>query len=470
MIARALALIVLLCVSCVSVQQPAAATAPQGTSNAGQQSSGPAAQQQQLAPPPATPGHSSLESTEADPAFVSPDLIEVRRIFGGTDSHRVAPVDRSGGDAVQAPVVVDTRSTLRLHFDEHPVDGTSSLAAAFSRIAAAFPLDEVNKQIAQITSSADVTETYANGLFSDKTQNVEIFLAQLASTFSDAITVSRTGYLPATKEVIVEAYRLNGKTRTALSLPSYNEIGSGKTESTATPQSTPATPQLKQAADHAVSVAHAIRSLLAANRTKKTLPDAAAAFEKKLSAALDAPAPRHVGNLPISEINLPANDVKRGDTVELNVYSVPKSTGTGGADTTRSRSLETAYVVDVERLGWYRDDAVIPTLSRGDTTGDAGSTDWKLNFAATGTWSYYTGKQDFWSWMQMGAGVHLASLDQSDDEDIELGIGVHVSLWEGLLVGGVGANLMVDSDRTYYFIGGDLLAWRDKLSKAGDKD
>jgi hypothetical protein len=52
-------------------------------------------------------------------------------------------------------------------------------------------------------------------------------------------------------------------------------------------------------------------------------------------------------------------------------------------------------------------------------------------------------------------GVHLASLDQGN-QDIEFGLGGNVSLFQGLIMGGVGFNLS-NNERPYVFVGLSLL-------------
>lgn len=117
------------------------------------------------------------------------------------------------------------------------------------------------------------------------------------------------------------------------------------------------------------------------------------------------------------------------------------------------------YALVAERMGWYRDVAGALIFARGDQgTGDA--TDWKPNVAAMVSWHYQYrepqgGWQGFWNSWNPGLGLHVATLDQGDD-NVELGIGVNVSLWDRYLYGGVGWNLNVDDDSLYYFIGSNL--------------
>jgi hypothetical protein len=73
----------------------------------------------------------------------------------------------------------------------------------------------------------------------------------------------------------------------------------------------------------------------------------------------------------------------------------------------------------------------------------------------SGTLFFVSGGDRIWNRLYPGWSIHVASLDQDDDESVELGLGVNASLWGGLPFGGVGYNLNADSDE-YFFLGTDL--------------
>lgn len=88
--------------------------------------------------------------------------------------------------------------------------------------------------------------------------------------------------------------------------------------------------------------------------------------------------------------------------------------------------------------------------------------EWDSNFAASVNWGYRiknpeTNWSKGWNWLRPAVGLHVASLNQEDDQIIEFGIGPNVSFWDGILELGLGYNMSVDDDHLYYFIGTDLL-------------
>ncbi len=114
--------------------------------------------------------------------------------------------------------------------------------------------------------------------------------------------------------------------------------------------------------------------------------------------------------------------------------------------------------VRAELIGWRRRISSHFVFSRPrDGTGEG--TKWKPNVAALANWSYYKrnphGLWCFWNGLGLGAGIHLASLDQGDDS-VEFGVGGNFVVWNGLVSAGYGYNLSVSSEREYYLLGVDL--------------
>ena len=70
---------------------------------------------------------------------------------------------------------------------------------------------------------------------------------------------------------------------------------------------------------------------------------------------------------------------------------------------------------------------------------------------------------NIWNWLDMGAGLHLSSLDHGEDT-VEFGMGIQVAIWDGLLSFGYGRNLSLNQrDGEYRFVGLNLF---DTLNKA----
>ena len=80
-------------------------------------------------------------------------------------------------------------------------------------------------------------------------------------------------------------------------------------------------------------------------------------------------------------------------------------------------------------------------------------------------WHFYDRKrrEGWWNRLDPGFGVHAANLDQNSDQNVELGAGVNVSLWSGLLRVAYGWNLGVRTDRPYIWIGFGLFSALNRL-------
>jgi hypothetical protein len=59
---------------------------------------------------------------------------------------------------------------------------------------------------------------------------------------------------------------------------------------------------------------------------------------------------------------------------------------------------------------------------------------------------------------------HAANLDQNPNQTVELGAGVNVSVWNGLIRLGYGYNLSVQEDRPYVWIGFGLFGMPNRLN------
>lgn len=445
--------------------------------------------------------------TLEDPGL-SPRLEEDRRILGGRQLRSIEPLPKKHDASHEpTPSVVDTRSSLRLRFESE-----DELPSANIRIAdlaqAAAEYESLQTQIrglgqpaaaAQLNSAADRSRN-----FDDPVKRLNLGGQALVTNSFDAkrtldrirttVANARSIIDAQNRRVLVEAFRVSGKTTTSLALPGYNEVGSAKAENTPKePEKTSkdTVDEAKRTLENAEVAGQRLRDYADSVRSASSQlgrPDAEQMANKiavleSVATALESAPPsggpisHNFKDLPPTEIDLAANEIGRGDLVKVNISTVQAGSD-GEVDVGADRTLHESYVIDVERIGWCRDDSVAAILARADSAG--GSTessddanDWKLSLAATFTWQYYDDPSkpklcDAYHWLQPGFGVHLAALDQTDDE-LEIGLGAQVSLWEGLLMFGTGANLSARENRTYWLIGGDIIGWTDKIF-AKDKE
>jgi hypothetical protein len=93
---------------------------------------------------------------------------------------------------------------------------------------------------------------------------------------------------------------------------------------------------------------------------------------------------------------------------------------------------------------------------------------WRPNAAATAHWFYrwrpeqdgaLTGGKRAWNFVNPGLGLHAASLAQGEDS-VEVGLGVNLSLLDGMVSGGYGWNL--STEKPYVYVGIGLLEVLDR--------
>ena len=98
---------------------------------------------------------------------------------------------------------------------------------------------------------------------------------------------------------------------------------------------------------------------------------------------------------------------------------------------------------------------------------------WRPNAAATANWFYrwrptedgrLGGGKKIWNFVNPGMGIHAASLAQGDDS-VEVGLGLNLSLLDGMLTGGYGYNLSTEDP--YVFVGIGLLEVLDRARLPG---
>lgn len=174
--------------------------------------------------------------------------------------------------------------------------------------------------------------------------------------------------------------------------------------------------------------------------------------------------PRALDDLPRGRLELARAGWVLGDRV-LIVVSFREAGGQPGkAEPGASRS---EYSVS------YRGEAVLTGLHRELSSAlifasplHGPESTWKPNVAALVGWHYY--KRDprsfggkFWNWLNPGLGIHLASLDQAED-NFEFGLGGNLTIWDGLLSGGFGWNLS-RTNGEYWLLAVDLFETLDQI-------
>lgn len=117
----------------------------------------------------------------------------------------------------------------------------------------------------------------------------------------------------------------------------------------------------------------------------------------------------------------------------------------------------------LETIGWHArlDPSVI--LARPDGGIQAGSADFRFAPAVSWLWRY-TPPDDatgFWNGVARGTGFgigpHATFLSFDPNKDVEIGLGLTTSIWNGMLQFGGGYNLMADDNELYMFVGSSLI-------------
>jgi len=172
-----------------------------------------------------------------------------------------------------------------------------------------------------------------------------------------------------------------------------------------------------------------------------------------LSGAEDKLIPHTLDNLVDGRLDLKYGGLALGDVVSVKLRATNTVTGQVIENIT--------YQHEVGLMGLHGKPAVHLIFAR-SVSGSGEAAKWKPNVAAAVEWHYTireprTKGQKTWNWLYPGAGIHAASLDQGSDS-FELGAGVNVSFWDGLLTGGFGYNFSGNKDPKYVFVGVNLLS------------
>jgi len=180
--------------------------------------------------------------------------------------------------------------------------------------------------------------------------------------------------------------------------------------------------------------------------------------------------------LPDARIDARRSGLERGDALAIALEfhheapagpapaadAAPKTTTPAPKDDELVGVVE--YHTQVDDLGWEPHVRSQLIFFR-STSGTSDERDWKANAAGLVEWSYRFPESDnawktFLNVWEPGIGIHVASVDQGD-ASVEVGTGVNVSLFRGLVSAGWGYNLS-ESDH-YYFLGGDLFKLFDSI-------
>lgn len=163
---------------------------------------------------------------------------------------------------------------------------------------------------------------------------------------------------------------------------------------------------------------------------------------------------------PNTEIALDTTGILPGDRVQV---KVTYRNADGDAPPPEQ------FTVLATQFGFYRkiDASLVFARPLEEPTPGAGKR-WRPNAAATAHWFYrWRPLQDgslakpkrAWNFVNPGFGIHAASLAQGDDS-VEVGLGVNVSLLDGMLSGGYGWNL--STEKPYIYVGIGLLEVLDR--------
>ena len=172
---------------------------------------------------------------------------------------------------------------------------------------------------------------------------------------------------------------------------------------------------------------------------------------------------RPANELVDARVVLPTAGVVQGDRVEVRVRFFERETAQG---VSRGRLFfERSHYGRIVLVGMHRKFSGELIFARA-VSGSADAREWKPNVAAAVNWYYFVrdpeGCETFWNWLSPGFGIHVASLDQGD-QNVEVGVGGNLVFWDGLLTVGGGYNLSASDDNEYLYIGIGLI---EALQKA----
>lgn len=174
--------------------------------------------------------------------------------------------------------------------------------------------------------------------------------------------------------------------------------------------------------------------------------------------------PRAIGEAPATALDLSRGSVRAGDRLLVRA-------GLEDADG-RSLGEPAEFRARLQQYGWssaYHPSVVLAK------PGYPGQTEADFRFTPGVAWLHaYTPRHDesgAWAdWMRatrMSAGPHAMLLQFDTEDEVEIGLGVTLGFWDGVLQLGFGYNMMANhgQDRQYVYVGSSMIA----LAQAGQR-
>jgi hypothetical protein len=172
--------------------------------------------------------------------------------------------------------------------------------------------------------------------------------------------------------------------------------------------------------------------------------------------------PHPLDDLLPAELDLRYAGVTLGDQVKVSVELRKEKEADFEEDIKKQLVI---YQVETTHAGWHRrfsGDVIFTKAVDGPA-----SNSFQGNIAASYEWHHYEREKPdgFLNNLDPGFGFHAALLSQDSDQNVEFGIGVNISFFDGLIRGGYGYNLSVDDNEQYWFIGFGLINALGQIQK-----
>jgi len=292
----------------------------------------------------------------------------------------------------------------------------------------------------------------------------------LNSRFADLS--SRTEAKIHKYRVGVQAFVHTPQGRQALAIPNFNSIAAETIEEARLPATDVDTGVARDAGTALETLSGKLSAVAGTGDGNSTLGDDAATRIAETASTLSkrASALRKLSSLTHARVDLDMAGVRVGDNVTIHLTLYEHMGGDVDDDKNYEVSERVTWKVRIVRSGWSFNVFPAAVFLRADQSkeGNSQRKNWRLNAAAIANWSYYTpnaqtGGARFINWLRPGFGIHLSAPTLEEENGVEFGIGLNLSLWDGFVNGGWGNDLNSGSRGDYYFIGLDLF---EVLNKA----
>ncbi|HUF76660.1 MAG TPA: hypothetical protein VMM35_10295, partial [Longimicrobiales bacterium] len=180
-----------------------------------------------------------------------------------------------------------------------------------------------------------------------------------------------------------------------------------------------------------------------------------------------------IARVPTTQLDLSGLGLDRGDRLDLHVSLLPAAQG-------QTSVRQNTYSFEIQPSGWRAPAPIRITDTLSFAKGKGG--DFEPRPGASAIWNFYgDGPRagSLWRTIAPGFGVTATFLDfseeegadatsEDDDESIEVGLGLSLTLFDNLLAFTWGRNLMAEQDgsRDYFAIGFSVLETVDKFRKS----